>query len=126
MSAIDTLFTDSLFLLAPNYDSVQGKVVVGFGRFNTPPLPNGNGYLAGEAPTGLTKVEGVPTSLTVRVLLRSQNKLLDGLVVEEVQSNQDGSWRVGGLSTNEKYDVIFRYDGYRDIIVSNVQPAEQE
>lgn len=123
MSAIDALFTDSLFLLAPNYDSVQGKVVVGFGRFDTPPLPTGNGYLAGEAPTGLTKVDGVPSSATIRVLLRTERgHPSDGCIVAETQSNQDGTWRVDGLNQNLRYDVVGRSEGFNDVIVANVQP----
>lgn len=83
----------------------------------------GNGYLAGESPDGLTKVEGVPTSAEVRVLYRGgPGDPLDGYVVRVVQSNSGGAWLVEGLDPSLKYDVVARLDGHRDVIMSNVSP----
>lgn len=84
---------------------------------------DGHGYLAGSFPDGITSVEGVPASATIRVLLRLPGYPADGEVVAEVQSNPDGTWLVEGLNHNLKYDVICRHEGYNDMILSNVSPA---
>lgn len=83
----------------------------------------GNGYLAGEFPDGITTIDGVPNPATIRVLLRtSSDHPGDGVLVAEVQSNQDGTWRVDGLNQNLRYDVVGRSEGFNDVIVANVQP----
>lgn len=84
---------------------------------------DGHGYLAGSFPDGITSVEGVPASATIRVLLRLPGFPADGEVVAEVQSNPDGTWLVEGLNPYLKYDVICRHEGYNDMILSNVSPA---
>lgn len=83
----------------------------------------GDGYLAGEFPDGITTVEGVPVSATVRILLRPEADALgDGVVVARVQSAADGTWRVDGLDPALKFDVIARKANYNDVIVSGVSP----
>lgn len=94
--------------------------VGGFGR----KPPTGDGYLAGEFPDGITRVEGVPGPATIRVLYRPASRSLgDGVLMAEVQSGHDGTWRVDGLSTAHRFDVVCRHDGYNDMILSNVAPA---
>ena len=69
------------------------------------------------------KVDGVPVSAEVRVLLRNHpNKDYDMLVVAKVQSANDGTWEIHGLNPNFKYDVIARYTGYNDLIMSDLTP----
>lgn len=84
----------------------------------------GSGYLAGEFPAGITTVEGVPASAQVRVLLRAADgSPADGDVVATTMSATDGTWRVEGLDTTRRYDVVGRKDGFNDVIVSNVKPV---
>lgn len=91
-------------------------------RERVKPAP-GNGYLAGEFPDGITTVEGAPVSATVRILYRpAAGALGDGVVVAEVQSAPDGTWRVDGLNPTLRYDVVGRKAGLKDVIMSNVQP----
>lgn len=83
----------------------------------------GNGYFSGGPPDYVTSVEGVPVACTVRVILRrSSGKVGDGTVIAQVKSGASGAWIVEGLDANEKYDVICRYEGYNDMIISNVSP----
>lgn len=92
-------------------------------RFGTNYPTTGTGFLAGEFPSGTT-VEGVPTQAEVRVLWRSPaGHPSDGILVAKTQSAPDGTWRVGGLSPDLRYDVVGRKDGFNDVIVSNVQPV---
>lgn len=87
------------------------------------PIGSGSGYLAGEFPDGITTVEGVPVSATVRILYRpAAGALGDGVVVAQVQSAPDGTWRVDGLNPALKYDVIGRKNGHNDVIMANVSP----
>lgn len=84
---------------------------------------NGLGYFAGSFPDGLTTIKGVPVSASVRVLLRTPIQGYgDGVVVATTQSNQDGTWQIDGLHTHLKYDVVARYNGEKDVIMSNVSP----
>lgn len=83
----------------------------------------GDGYFSGESPDYITSVEGVPKSCTVRVFLRGDNgSITDAVFIKQVQSAPDGSWYVGDLDPSKKYDVICRYEGYNDMIISNVSP----
>lgn len=85
--------------------------------------PKGAGFLAGEYPSGITTAEGVPTGATVRVLYRpASGQPGDGVVVAEVQSAQDGTWRVDGLHPDYRYDVVGRLQGFNDVIMSSVAP----
>ena len=84
---------------------------------------NGVGYFKSTFPEHITSVDGVPVSAEVRVLLRNHpNKDYDMLVVAKVQSANDGTWEVRGLNPNFKYDVIARYTGYNDLIMSDLTP----
>ena len=86
--------------------------------------PKGAGYLSGVFPDGITRVEGVPASCTVRVLYRPGGDAFgDGLLFKQVQSAVDGTWLVDGLDPSLKYDVVCRHEGYNDSIYSNVTPA---
>lgn len=86
------------------------------------PLP-GDGYLAGDFPGGITTVDAVPTAAVVRVLYRpTAGEPGDGVLVAQVQSAPDGTWRVGGLNPALRYDVVGRKAGLKDVIMSNVQP----
>ena len=87
-------------------------------------LRKGAGYLAGEFPDGITTVGGVPTGATVRILYRPESGAPgDGLVVAEVQSAADGTWRVEGLDESLKYDVVGRKADRNDVIMAGVTPA---
>lgn len=86
--------------------------------------PTGDGYLAGTYPDGITRVEGVPASCTVRVLYRPEGGAFgDGVLVKQVQSAVDGTWLVEGLNPSLQYDVVCRHAGYNDSIYSNVTPT---
>lgn len=83
----------------------------------------GNGYLAGEFPDGITTVDAVPTSATVRILYRpAAGAPGDGVLVAETQSAPDGTWRVDGLNPALRYDVVGRKAGFNDVIMANVTP----
>lgn len=83
----------------------------------------GPGYLAGTFPGGVTAVDGVPTTATVRVHYRpAEGELGDGVLVAQVQSAPDGTWRVEGLDPTLKFDVIARKEGYNDMILANISP----
>lgn len=86
--------------------------------------PGGDGYLAGEFPDGITTVGGAPVAATVRILYRPESgEPGDGVVVAEVQSAVDGTWRVGALNTMLRYDVVGRKDGFNDTIMANIAPT---
>lgn len=89
----------------------------------TPPDVSGQGYLAGDLPDGLTQVEGVPTSATIRVHLRRDGLPGDGMLVAETTSAEGGNWLIPHLNPDMKFDVICRYPGYNDMILSNVSPV---
>lgn len=94
------------------------------GRERAIPAPaNTNGFIAGTFPDGITKVEGVPTSALLRVFVRDPGGPEDGILVAEVESNPDGTWVVSGLDPDYRYDVICRYPGYNDMVLSNVTPV---
>lgn len=82
--------------------------------------PNpGPGYLAGEFPDGITSILGTPEPATIRVLYRPT-----GVLVAEVASAADGTWRVDGLDPTLKFDVICRKTGYNDLIWADVSPSQ--
>lgn len=116
-----TLLTGVL-LPAPAY-AVAGKAIA-WPPARVRPTVKGDGYLAGTFPDGITRIEGVPGPATIRVLFRpAAGAPGDGAVVAEVVSAADGTWRVDGLNTSLRYDVVCRLDGYQDAIVSDVTPA---
>lgn len=87
------------------------------------PKPNsGAGYLAGEAPDGITTLRGAPVSAEVRVLLRTNitGHPNDGLLIASTISAVDGTWRIEGIDPGILVDVVFRLDGYNDILMSSV------
>lgn len=83
---------------------------------------NGDGVLAGTWPDGITTLDLLPVSATVRVLLRAKGHPGDGTLVAEVQSGPDGTWRVEGLPSHLRYDVVGRYRGRNDVIWADVAP----
>lgn len=106
-------------------DDPQEKIVPWARSYEPFTLPRGTGYLAGEFPGGVTTVGGVPVGATVRVLYRPTDGAPgDGIVVAEVQSAADGTWRVDGLITSLKFDVVGRKAGFNDVIAANVSPVE--
>lgn len=113
--------------MAEIYDPYrQPHLVIPFMReykpFQMPRL--GSGYLAGNFPGGITTVESVPSSATIRVLIRDRaGSARDGAVVAEIKSNPSGTWKVEGLRADLRYDVICRHEGYNDMILSNVSPV---
>ena len=102
---------------------VQGRSLSISNRLTGKPA-GGNGYLAGSYPEGITSIEGAPTIATVRIHLRATSGAAgDGMLIAEVQSAADGSWRVDGLDPDLSFDVIGRKAGFNDVIVANVRPA---
>lgn len=113
----------ALYLLIDRdpYESFGGLHQVFGGGRDLP--PSGIGFLSGSYPDGITRIEGVPSSCQVRVLYRAGSlQPGDGVVVAEVISGADGTWRVDGLSPSLRYDVVCRHDGYADMIISDVTP----
>lgn len=100
---------------------VRGKPLIA----DPPPqrIRGGAGHLAGTYPDGVTKIEGTPGPATIRVLHRSSDGWADGIIVAEVTSGADGTWRVDGLDPARRFDVVCRHDGYNDMILSNVAPV---
>lgn len=84
-------------------------------RTNTP--IHGNGYLGGDFPDYVTKVEGSPTQTEITVFEHST-----GEFVTRIDTTQTGSWRVDNLNPDLRYDVVCRYTGYKDEIMSNIKP----
>ncbi|SEF28515.1 hypothetical protein ABL840_26705 [Variovorax sp. NFACC27] len=113
------------YILATPYDS---RRIIAGGHGVRPAVrnlpPSGTGYLAGEFPDGITSVQGVPQSAVVRILYRPASAAPgDGVVVAEVVSAADGTWRVDGLNLALKFDVVGRKNGHNDVIVANVSPS---
>lgn len=113
------------FVIAPLSDNHGNSA--GEPRVLSPSAPRfrrKDGYLSGSYPDGITKVEGVPGPATIRVLHRPPSGgYADGLLIAEVVSGPDGTWRVDGLDPALRYDVVCRLEGYQDMILSNVTPA---
>lgn len=108
------------------YVEERNEVYIPFHRnYQEFSLPlDGDGYLAGTYPDGITKVDGVPVSAEVRVLLRHPVKGFgDGSIVAKTISNPDGTWMINGLPSDLKYDVVARLAGEKDIIMSDISPA---
>lgn len=84
----------------------------------------GSGYLAGEYPGGTVTTQGAPVEAEIRALYRpASGSLGDGAVVGITRSAQDGTWRIDGLDPALTFDVVARYDGFNDVIVSGIRPA---
>lgn len=109
------------------YEEVSGDrtVVLNLQRPFDPTILQGDGYLAGEYPDGITTVEGVPVPATVRVLLRgTPGRPEDGMVVATTESSPAGTWAVYGLNADLRFDVVARHDDFNDVIGSNIQPYQ--
>ena len=107
-------------------DPIKPEAAIGFIReYEEFKLPlNGLGFFGGTFPDGITTIAGKPISALIRVVLRTPVKGYgDGALVATTQSLEDGTWRIEGIPTHLKYDVIARYDGENDVIMSNVSPA---
>lgn len=84
---------------------------------------SGNGYLGGDFPDYITKVEGVPAQTEILVFLhREPNQPGDGKLIARLTTFQSGAWRVDNLNPDLRYDVVCRYPGYKDEIMSNIKP----
>lgn len=83
----------------------------------------GNGYLGGDFPDYVTKVEGVPTKTEILVFVHgSIGANGDGQLVAHIRTEDSGYWRIDNLNPDIQYDVICRFSGFKDEIMSNVQP----
>lgn len=83
----------------------------------------GPGYLGGDFPDYVTKVEGAPAQTEILVFLhRNPGEPGDGKLIKRLTTFQSGSWRVDNLNPDLSYDVICRYPGYKDEIMSNIKP----
>lgn len=84
----------------------------------------GTGYFSGGYPDFVTKVDGVPGPVEVRVLWRGYGDD-DGYLVAQTTSNDAGIWRVDKLNPNLRYDVVVRKEGFNDLIMTDVTPANE-
>lgn len=84
---------------------------------------NTGGHLSGDYPDGITKIDGVPGPAIIRILVRSIDPFIDGMIVAQTVSGIDGTWRVEGLDSGLRYDVVCRKGGFNDMILSDVSPA---
>lgn len=96
----------------------------GFADRATAGLPlTGTGTLSGSSPAGLATLELAPVACEIRVHYRPKSGAVgDGLLAATTFSAADGTWEVAGLDMNKRYDVIARYPGYNDVIMSDVAP----
>lgn len=86
-------------------------------------LLQGDGYLSGSFPDGITTLNGVPVAATVRAHYRpAGGEPGDGLLVASTESAADGTWIISGLNPDLKFDIIGRLNGQNDVIAANVQP----
>lgn len=80
-------------------------------------------YLSGDAPEYVTKVENVATATEILVFIHAEfGDPLSGQLVAHIKTDNDGSWRVDNLNPDLRYDVVCRYTGYKDEIMSNIKP----
>lgn len=94
----------------------------GLARADRGVLASGRGVLGGAHPDGVTTLDNVPHQARVRVLVRSSNPSIDGLLVHETVSTAAGVWQVGGLHPDMRFDVVGRLAGYNDEIQAGVAP----
>lgn len=83
----------------------------------------GSSRLAGEFPTGITTVDGVPGAAQLKAVVRSDDPDLDGVVAARTTSGPDGTWEMVNLNPDFRYDVVGRKEGFNDVVVSNVRPV---
>jgi len=86
---------------------------------------SGVGYLAGEAPDGLTTVVAVPVTATVQVLWRDPDTDEEHLVASTT-SAPDGTWRITGLNHELEYVVRGIKDGWNDVTVVGAVPTRMD
>lgn len=91
----------------------------------TVPSFSGTGYLAGEAPDGLTTVVGVPVSALVQVLWRDPDTDEEHFV-SSTTSDVDGTWRVTGINHAIQYLVRGIKPGWNDVTVVGVTPSRMD
>lgn len=106
--------------LQPSSKAISNVVRLKKGRHKLPEY--GYAYLAGDYPTGIVKVDGVPGEADLKAVVRSDDPQLDGLVVGRTTSQHTGDWRIEGLNPKLRYDVIARHDGYNDVIATDIKP----
>lgn len=83
----------------------------------------GTGYLGGDYPI-ITKIDGVPSAVEIRVLWRGHGDD-DSCLVAKTLSDHTGVWRVSNLNPDLKYDVVARVNGFNDMIMSDVTPVNE-
>lgn len=86
---------------------------------------SGTGYLAGEAPDGLTTVVAVPVTATVQVLWRDPDTDEEHLVASAT-SAPDGTWRITGLNHELNYIVRGIKAGWNDVTVVGAVPTRMD
>lgn len=89
------------------------------------PTFTGTGYLAGEAPDGLTTVVSVPVTATVQVLWRDPDTD-DEHLVASTTSAPDGTWRITGLNHELNYIVRGIKAGWNDVTVVGAAPTRMD
>lgn len=68
-------------------------------------------------------VTSAPLNLNTLVFLhRNSGDPGDGKLIKRLTTFQSGSWRVDNLNPDLRYDVVCRYTGYKDEIMSNIKP----
>ncbi|MCW8037949.1 hypothetical protein [Acinetobacter entericus] len=83
----------------------------------------GNGYLGGDYPDAVTRIKGVPAKTEIMIFLhRKRGEAGDGKLIARIDTEVSGSWRVGNLNPDLRYDVICRQGEYKAEIMSNIQP----
>lgn len=83
---------------------------------------NGEGYLAGSFPAGITSIGGAPVEAQVTVRLRHPGRASDGVVVASALSSPAGVWSVQQLAPEMSFDVYGRKSGYNDVVASDITP----
>lgn len=84
---------------------------------------SGDGYLAGELPTGITTVDGAPVQADVRVFYEVPGTG-DWQLVEKVTADTDGTWQVLNVSLAYTFNVVGEYPDYYGVVAYNVEPTD--
>lgn len=81
---------------------------------------SGDGYIAGESPDGLVKVDGTPAAREVRI-----HERVSGRLVATTMSASNGTYAIYRLDRQVEFDVIARDHErvWADRIVGAVIPA---
>lgn len=112
-------------VLAEKYTPLSNPAAVWGAPIRAPLF--GSGYLAGEFPSALTTVEGVPVSAQVLVRYRAAvpGGRGDGMLVASTTSSPAGEWSVQNLNSSLRFDVSARYVGENDALQANVRPYDE-